>query len=507
MGRIRKSATTPEPAAAAAAGSDVLDLILGLQRTPALRFQLRDQPLPADLDVILRLAAQSQPLLEDAAARCGTGTASLLEAARFYVLQVLLEPGTDAYRVLGATAATPQARLREHHQWLQRWLHPDRVSDETGAAFAARVNWAWQQLRNERQRARYDAATGAPAPATPDQARELVPAPAAPLRWTTVPVAHSAQPGRWWRRAALAGLFGSCAVLFVLAMNREGTPIAGAPEPSAPTLAAAPMAARPEQVAQAHAPAQTPRSAHAMPKPRPAAMPPAVARHAITAAGRGTEKSAGATHRFTSPEIAGTGAAPEQSASASVPTRAHGQLAPARLPVPPVLRAAIIVDQPSAKVALAPPQPAAAPIPVPTTIAVATPPPTSAPDAAAPPQAATPAPAVLLHRVELAREQVRTLVAYLRGNDRDGPAGTAAPAPYSAAGQRAALRARRGLPLADSFALDDPAWRLGGDSIAMDADYRVQRDQTVVERGRFSVRMVWHGHAWQVTHLQLEPQG
>lgn len=450
-------------------GSGVLDLVLALHRSPALRFQLREQPLPADIDLILRLAAPSQALLDETAARCGETPGHLREAARFYLLQVLLEPATDAYRILGVQADAPLERIREHHQWLQRWLHPDRVDDAAGVAFAARLNWAWQQLRNASKRAAYDRERVHPAPTV---AVAVATAPARPLKWTTVPAPRATRPGRWWRRGALAAAFGSCIVLFVLALTRGGpvtTPSQDDTASAASHPGEAPFGlpvAPPAPTPRAPSPGEAP--------PRPDASPVAALPVRARAADPAAARLAVAQHP-----------------------------APARLPIPPTLRMATPIERP---------QPPPIEVSTPTT----RPPPALAPAhlAAVQPATATPQPApasadpqALLHRVELARQRARLLVAYFRSAGNEVPDWRHAPAPYNAPLQRAALRERHGLPTAASFALDQPVWRMGGNHIAMDANYRVQRDQDIVERGRFRLRMVWLYDAWQITHLQLEPHG
>ncbi|HET8897219.1 MAG TPA: DnaJ domain-containing protein, partial [Rhodanobacteraceae bacterium] len=135
---------------------DALEQALALQRAPLLRFSLRDRPLAPGITRVIQLAAASQPLLADTAARLGLTEDGVLEAVRFYLQQVLFEGEPEAYRSLGAAPAASTDEIREHFRWLQRWLHPDRASDDGFAPFAAKLNWAWQQLRNEHKRSAYD---------------------------------------------------------------------------------------------------------------------------------------------------------------------------------------------------------------------------------------------------------------------------------------------------------------------------------------------------------------
>lgn len=195
---------------------DVLRTALELQRSPLQRFALQQQALPPDIGRALQLAAGSPDALQEAAESLGVEPDTLLEAVRFYLEQVLFIPEADAYRVLGLGPDAPQARVREHFHWLQRWLHPDRLGDDWAALYATRVNQAWSRLRNESARRAYDAeCSTAPTPSTGL-------APLAVATWKATPVATH-EP-HWLRRLALAAALGLCALLFVMALTRTDAP-------------------------------------------------------------------------------------------------------------------------------------------------------------------------------------------------------------------------------------------------------------------------------------------
>src|SRR5690606_23468567 len=150
-------------------GSEALDVALGLLRAPALRGRLRARPLPAGMGELLAVASGSTESARQAAERSGHDAAQLVEAARFFVQQVLLAEDADAYRVLGADRHADQATLRDHHRLLLRWLHPDRTDGpQWESALTARVNQAWNLVRSPSARERYDQALPPVAPcATP----------------------------------------------------------------------------------------------------------------------------------------------------------------------------------------------------------------------------------------------------------------------------------------------------------------------------------------------------
>lgn len=146
-------------------GQSALECSLALMRAPHLCMALRTTPVPDDTGLVLDIAAGSAAAVDLGTRASGASAEQLIEAARFYVREVLLFPEADAYRVLGLQWQADSADIKRHYRALQRWLHPDRARDNWEAAFAARVNQAWSQLRTDKARARYDAKR-MPAPST-----------------------------------------------------------------------------------------------------------------------------------------------------------------------------------------------------------------------------------------------------------------------------------------------------------------------------------------------------
>ncbi|MEO7874903.1 MAG: DnaJ domain-containing protein [Dokdonella sp.] len=136
--------------------TDALELALALHQAPIQRFTLRDRPLPENIGEALQLASAMQPRLSETAVRFCESEETIVDAVRFYLQQVLFEPGTDAYRVLGLVPTAELSQIRQHHVWLQRWLHPDRRGEDWEASLATKVNWAWSQLRTDAAREKYD---------------------------------------------------------------------------------------------------------------------------------------------------------------------------------------------------------------------------------------------------------------------------------------------------------------------------------------------------------------
>jgi DnaJ-class molecular chaperone len=78
------------------------------------------------------------------------------EAAAFFIEQVLLHPGADSYRVLGARPDAPNGELRRNMALLLKWLHPDSDRQGQRSVFATRVTRAWNDLKTPERRAAYD---------------------------------------------------------------------------------------------------------------------------------------------------------------------------------------------------------------------------------------------------------------------------------------------------------------------------------------------------------------
>jgi hypothetical protein len=124
----------------------VIELALDLARMPALARSSVVPPLPPNIIELMRIAAASPEACQAAVAQTGEPRHVLIEAARFYLQQVLLRPDADCYRILGIQPAAPRATAREHMRWLLEWLHPDRNSNSWDAVYAERVLKAWREV-------------------------------------------------------------------------------------------------------------------------------------------------------------------------------------------------------------------------------------------------------------------------------------------------------------------------------------------------------------------------
>jgi hypothetical protein len=136
--------------------SAALKLSIDLLHSPLKVRSLRSVQLPDDVLGLVRIAAGDGQTIKDAAVSTGRSPKLLQEAAGFYVEQVMLHPGADAYRVLGARHDATYAQLRRNMTILLRWLHPDGDRHGERAVFASRVTEAWDHLKTDERRAAYD---------------------------------------------------------------------------------------------------------------------------------------------------------------------------------------------------------------------------------------------------------------------------------------------------------------------------------------------------------------
>jgi hypothetical protein len=125
---------------------DVIELALDLVRMPALARSRGTPAVPANILELMRIAAGAPEACEAAVAKTGEPRSVVIEAARFYLQQVLFRPDADCYRILGIEPSASRAMAREHMRWLLEWLHPDRNNNSWDAVYAERVLRAWREV-------------------------------------------------------------------------------------------------------------------------------------------------------------------------------------------------------------------------------------------------------------------------------------------------------------------------------------------------------------------------
>jgi len=116
----------------------------------------RTEPLPAGVELLLRIAAGEAESERTAIASTGRPRDLIRQAAIFFIEQVLLCPNSDSYRVLGTDSQASSGELRRNMALLVKWLHPDQDPQGRRSMLVSRVIRAWDDLKTPKRRASYD---------------------------------------------------------------------------------------------------------------------------------------------------------------------------------------------------------------------------------------------------------------------------------------------------------------------------------------------------------------
>jgi len=529
---------------------DALELALGLYRAPIQRFALPGRPLPSDIDAVIQLAAGVQPKLRDAAASHGESEQTVLEAARFYLQQVLFQPDADAYRVLGLRPDSEPESIHRHYRWLQSWLHPDRCDDEWEALLATRVNWAWGHLRTDAARRRYAVADAALAnePVEADTYPEV-----SANAW--IP-AQAAAPGSWSKRIALGLSLGVCIALLVLGVTLRD---ASVPDDfAAPQTVPAGARGRSLVEAAARTMPRTSRPVQdvaATGEPGPSTQvpdDPPVSKSVPAAQDSATEPPPPSVVDAEMAQLPSPAISPPQvrlPLVADIRMRIATPIKPAQPPTE-LAEQSIRTDAASAPTLAAAKQssntrdeqPRIAPVndehghPVaqPQRYAAKPLPARAEQRAASIPKSAESAPSKVISsqtmltpverqpaalapdlavrseetraKMDLARQRIGEVAAYL-GNPRlqPPPVWNDVHGQVGAEQQRAALLQRSQSRTGGDFIVETTTWQMSRDAAALIADYHLLRGRNVFESGRIAMDMVWREQMWLITRVELSP--
>jgi hypothetical protein len=139
-------------------GAPAVKIAIDLMHLPSRVRLVRSAPLPEGVLMLLQIAAGDRQAEIEAAELTGRPQEIVREAAAFFIEQILLGPGTDSYRRLGASPQATKSELRRNMALLLRWLHPDLDRQGVRSLFAGRVTGAWNDLKTPERRAAYDEA-------------------------------------------------------------------------------------------------------------------------------------------------------------------------------------------------------------------------------------------------------------------------------------------------------------------------------------------------------------
>ncbi len=133
---------------------------IALFLTPSRVRIVREEALPPDTIILLRIAAGDAEALAVGAATIEHKPDVIRSAATFFVEQILFAPGSDSYRILGARPDATTVDLRRNMALLLKWLHPDSDAAAQHAVYATRITNAWGDLKSFEARSLYDEKLG-----------------------------------------------------------------------------------------------------------------------------------------------------------------------------------------------------------------------------------------------------------------------------------------------------------------------------------------------------------
>lgn len=145
--------------------SEAVRVAVDIVQAPSRVAFVRAGALPKGIDDVLQIAAGDDAVILRVSSETGRTRERIVEAATFFIEQVMLVPEADSYRILGGTASTPTAELRRNMALLMRWLHPDSRLGQDRSVFASRISRAWDDVKTDERRTAYDAMREAGRPA------------------------------------------------------------------------------------------------------------------------------------------------------------------------------------------------------------------------------------------------------------------------------------------------------------------------------------------------------
>jgi hypothetical protein len=109
-------------------------------RTPSRYRKVVTNDLPIGMLAVIKIAAGDEKLLAENAQIYRLPSEQVQEAAKHFLLRVLLDPESHGLRLLGLNEGASEGEIKDHKRWLLKWLHPDRNPSKWEQALFHRVN-------------------------------------------------------------------------------------------------------------------------------------------------------------------------------------------------------------------------------------------------------------------------------------------------------------------------------------------------------------------------------
>ena len=150
--------------------ADALAAAMSMLERPHAAKLARASRLPEGVTFLLEIAAGEAQSLGRASQLTGRTERDIAKSCGFFIEQVLLCPGGDSYRILGADGGASLSELRRNMALIMRWLHPDVASDASSSIilnrslFASRITQAWETVKTDERRSAYNSSLAAKEP-------------------------------------------------------------------------------------------------------------------------------------------------------------------------------------------------------------------------------------------------------------------------------------------------------------------------------------------------------
>jgi hypothetical protein len=128
---------------------------LSLMALPQRHRQLRKEALPGGVELLLSVAVDAEAATT-CARKLQRTPQQLMDAATFFIEQILLAPSSDSYRTLGGARDTPAHQLRNNFICLCKWIHAEEREGFAAPVYLVRITQAWNNIKTPDRRAAYD---------------------------------------------------------------------------------------------------------------------------------------------------------------------------------------------------------------------------------------------------------------------------------------------------------------------------------------------------------------
>ena len=109
-------------------------------------FDVKRELFPHGMLNVIKIAGGDDTTLQNCAEATGFEPASLMEACRWYLIQMLYHKSKSELQLLGLNPGASLEDIRQHKRWLAKWLHPDRNANVWETKFFHKVERAGTSL-------------------------------------------------------------------------------------------------------------------------------------------------------------------------------------------------------------------------------------------------------------------------------------------------------------------------------------------------------------------------